>query len=72
MITGEIKSQIDRIWNAFWSGGIANPWRSSGRSRSCSSCAEAVTCPMGDSPLVVVIAGPNGAGKSTTTPSARR
>ena len=25
MITGEIKSQIDRIWNAFWSGGISNP-----------------------------------------------
>jgi type I restriction enzyme M protein len=25
MITGEIKSQVDQIWNAFWSGGIANP-----------------------------------------------
>src|SRR5438874_12392576 len=25
MITGEIKNQIDRIWDAFWSGGIANP-----------------------------------------------
>lgn len=25
MITGELKSQIDRIWDAFWSGGIANP-----------------------------------------------
>jgi type I restriction enzyme M protein len=25
MITGEIKSQVDRIWDAFWSGGIANP-----------------------------------------------
>lgn len=25
MITGEIKSQIDQIWNAFWSGGISNP-----------------------------------------------
>lgn len=25
MITGEIKSQVDNIWNAFWSGGIANP-----------------------------------------------
>jgi type I restriction enzyme M protein len=25
MITGAIKSQIDRIWDAFWSGGIANP-----------------------------------------------
>ena len=24
MITGEIKSQIDRIWDAFWSGGISN------------------------------------------------
>lgn len=25
MITGEIKSQVDNIWNAFWSGGISNP-----------------------------------------------
>src|SRR6267143_1229250 len=25
MLTGEIRNQIDRIWNAFWAGGIANP-----------------------------------------------
>ena len=25
MLTGEIRNQIDAIWNAFWSGGIANP-----------------------------------------------
>jgi type I restriction enzyme M protein len=25
MITGDIKSRVDRIWDAFWSGGIANP-----------------------------------------------
>src|SRR5450759_4381691 len=25
MITGAIKSQVDQIWNAFWSGGISNP-----------------------------------------------
>ena len=25
MITGAIKSQIDQIWDAFWSGGISNP-----------------------------------------------
>jgi hypothetical protein len=25
MITGELKSKVDRIWDAFWSGGIANP-----------------------------------------------
>ena len=25
MLTGEIRSQVDRIWDAFWSGGIANP-----------------------------------------------
>jgi type I restriction enzyme M protein len=25
MITGTIKSQVDAIWNAFWSGGISNP-----------------------------------------------
>lgn len=25
MFTGEIRNQIDRIWDAFWSGGISNP-----------------------------------------------
>ncbi len=25
MITGELKSQIDAVWNDFWSGGISNP-----------------------------------------------
>tara|TARA_R110002050_G_scaffold1244_4_gene8588 strand:+ start:19618 stop:21111 length:1494 start_codon:yes stop_codon:yes gene_type:complete len=25
MITGEIKSQVDKIWESFWTGGIANP-----------------------------------------------
>lgn len=25
MLTGEIRSQIDSVWNAFWSGGISNP-----------------------------------------------
>lgn len=25
MITGEVKSKVDRIWDAFWSGGISNP-----------------------------------------------
>src|SRR2546426_7003614 len=25
MVTGEIRSQIDRIWDTFWSGGISNP-----------------------------------------------
>jgi type I restriction enzyme M protein len=25
MLTGEIRAQIDRIWDAFWSGGISNP-----------------------------------------------
>jgi type I restriction enzyme M protein len=25
MLTGEIRSQVDSIWNAFWSGGISNP-----------------------------------------------
>ncbi len=24
MITGALKSQVDQIWNAFWSGGVAN------------------------------------------------
>ncbi|MBY3118857.1 type I restriction-modification system subunit M [Rhizobium laguerreae] len=25
MLTGEIRSKIDQVWNAFWAGGIANP-----------------------------------------------
>jgi hypothetical protein len=25
MIIGSIRSQIDQIWNAFWSGGVSNP-----------------------------------------------
>ena len=25
MVTGDLRSQIDRIWDAFWSGGISNP-----------------------------------------------
>jgi type I restriction enzyme M protein len=25
MITGELKSKVDRIWDAMWSGGISNP-----------------------------------------------
>lgn len=24
MITGEIKNRIDKIWDAFWTGGITN------------------------------------------------
>ncbi|WP_280892731.1 N-6 DNA methylase [Streptomyces sp. LBL] len=25
MITGELKSKLERVWDAFWSGGISNP-----------------------------------------------
>jgi len=25
MITGELRSKVDAVWNAFWSGGISNP-----------------------------------------------
>ena len=25
MLTGELRSKIDTVWNAFWSGGISNP-----------------------------------------------
>ena len=25
MVTGELKRQIDAVWNDFWSGGISNP-----------------------------------------------
>ncbi len=26
LITGALKSQVDRVWDAFWSGGISNPF----------------------------------------------
>lgn len=25
MVTGELKGKVDRVWDAFWSGGISNP-----------------------------------------------
>src|SRR5690625_1444283 len=25
VITGELRSKVDRVWDAFWSGGISNP-----------------------------------------------
>ena len=25
MLTGQLRTQIDKIWDAFWSGGISNP-----------------------------------------------
>jgi hypothetical protein len=25
VITGEVKSKVFRVWDAFWSGGISNP-----------------------------------------------
>src|SRR5690606_40292618 len=25
MITGELRTRIDAVWNAFWTGGISNP-----------------------------------------------
>lgn len=25
MITGELRSQVDKVWNAFWTGGVSNP-----------------------------------------------
>ncbi|WP_093994410.1 type I restriction-modification system subunit M N-terminal domain-containing protein [Flavimaricola marinus] len=25
MLTGTIRSQVDQIWNAFWSRGVSNP-----------------------------------------------
>ena len=27
MITGELKSQVDKVWEAFWTGGISNPYQ---------------------------------------------
>ncbi len=25
MITGTLKSKVDKVWDAFWSGGVTNP-----------------------------------------------
>ena len=25
MLTGDIRNQVDQVWNAFWTGGISNP-----------------------------------------------
>ena len=25
MLTGELRSQVDRLWDSFWTGGISNP-----------------------------------------------
>ena len=25
MISGELKSKVDKVWDAFWTGGISNP-----------------------------------------------
>lgn len=25
MVTGELKSQVDKIWETFWTGGVSNP-----------------------------------------------
>ena len=25
MLTGDLRHKVDQVWNAFWSGGIANP-----------------------------------------------
>jgi hypothetical protein len=41
MITGDIKNQIDRIWDSFWSGGISNPLdRFRDEVRRCAGCGE--------------------------------
>jgi type I restriction enzyme R subunit len=33
MLTGELRNQIDGIWNDFWSGGLANPLADGGLPR---------------------------------------
>lgn len=25
MLTGELKNKVDKVWESFWTGGIANP-----------------------------------------------
>jgi len=27
MLTGELRNQVDRIWDAFWTGGISTLWK---------------------------------------------
>jgi hypothetical protein len=44
VLTGELRNQIDRIWDAFWSGGIANPLDASSRRASMSRAAPGVSC----------------------------
>jgi hypothetical protein len=45
MITGDIKNQIDRIWDSFWSGGISNPLEVIEQiTYICSSSVASTTC----------------------------
>ena len=45
MITGELKSKVDQIWNTMWSGGISKPRsRSSSNSRTCCSSRGSTSC----------------------------
>jgi type I restriction enzyme M protein len=37
MITGAIKSQVDKVWDAFWSSGISNPLEVIEQITSCST-----------------------------------
>ena len=39
MLTGDIRNQVDQIWNSFWTGGIANPLEVMDRSPVCCSFA---------------------------------
>jgi hypothetical protein len=43
MLTGELRSKIDNVWNAFWAGGIANPIEVIEQITTSCSCAASTT-----------------------------
>jgi len=44
MLTGELRSQIDGIWNDFWSGGLANPLQVIEQITTSSSSSASTRC----------------------------
>lgn len=44
MLTGDIRSKIDALWNAFWTGGISNPLEVIEQIPTCFSSSASTTC----------------------------
>jgi len=57
MITGALKSQVDRVWDAFWSGGIANPLIGELTGAKQYGWSIVVTVP--ESPTITIFSGSN-------------